>query len=104
MARVFIIPYGEAGNVHTTATCPLLKENNSRAIVIVSDRKCHLQVYILSFGEENLLSLSVFIKLIKFFQFLSKDPNVLSQFQMNWTDASYKLKHGLSVYVCKRSS
>ena len=72
-----------------------------RPIVIVLDRKCDLEVYILSFGGENLLSLSVVIKLIKFFQFLSRDPNVLSQLQMNWTDASYKLKHGLSVYVCE---
>ena len=99
-----IIPYGEAGNVHTTATCPLLKENTSHPIVIVLDRKCDLEVYILSFGGENLLSLSVVSKLIKFFQFLSRDPNVLSQLQMNWTDASYKLKHGLSVYVCEISS
>ena len=49
-----------------------------RPIVIVLDRKCDLEVYILSFGAENLLSLSVVIKLIKFFQFLSRDPNVLS--------------------------
>ena len=33
--HVCIIPYGEAGNVHTTATCPSLKENTSRPIVIV---------------------------------------------------------------------
>ena len=62
-----IIPYGEARNVHTTATCPLLKENTSRPIVIDLDRKCHLEVYILSFGGENLLSLSVVIKLMKIF-------------------------------------
>ena len=104
LARVCIIPYGEAENVHTTATCLLLKVNTLRPIVIVSNRKCHLEVYILSFGGENLLSLSIVIKLIKFFQFLSRDPNVLSQLQMNLTDASYKLKHGLSAYVCKRSS
>ena len=69
LARVCIIPYGEAGNVHTTATCPLLKENTSRPIVIVLDRKYDLEVYISSSGGENLLSLSVVIKLIKFFSF-----------------------------------
>ena len=33
--HVCIIPYREAGNVRTTATCPSLKENTSRPIVIV---------------------------------------------------------------------
>ena len=40
------MPYGVAENVLTTAACPLLKENNSRPIVSVSDRKHHLEAYI----------------------------------------------------------
>ena len=63
LARVFIIPYGAAGNVHTTTTCPSLKENTLPPIVIVSDRKPDLETYILSFVAENSLPLS----LISFF-------------------------------------
>ena len=59
LARVFIIPYGAAGNVHTTTTCPSLKENTLPPIVIVSDRKPHLETYILSFVAENSLLLSL---------------------------------------------
>ena len=65
VAHVYIIPYGVAGNVQTTATCPSLKENTSR--LIVWDRKRHLEAYILSFVAENSLLLSVVIKLIGFF-------------------------------------
>ena len=93
------MPYGVAENVHTTATCPSLKENTSRLIVSVSDRKYHLEAYILSFVAENSLLLSAVPKLIEFSQ--SRDPKALSEFKMNRTAASYKLKHGLSVYVCK---
>ena len=99
-----IILYGAVGNVHTTATCPSLKENTLRPIVIVSDCKRHLETYILSLIAENSLRLSFAITLIEFFHFLSTDPKVLYQLQLNWTDASYKLKHGLSVYVCKKGS
>ena len=67
LARVYIICYGAAGNVHTTPTCPSLKENTSRPIVIVSDRKRHLETYILSIVAENSLSLSVVVKLIGLF-------------------------------------
>ena len=35
-------------------------------------------------------------------QFSSRDPKALSQLRMNWTAASKKLKHGLSVYLCKK--
>ena len=67
LARVYIICYGAAGNVHTTATCPSLKENTLRPIVIVSECKRHLEAYILSFVAENSLSLSVVVKLMGFF-------------------------------------
>ena len=59
LARVFIIPYGAAGNVHTTTTCPSLKENTLPPIVIVSDRKPDLETYILPFVAENSLPLSL---------------------------------------------
>ena len=45
------MPYGVAENVHTTATCPSLKENTLGPIVSASDRKHHLEAYILSFAE-----------------------------------------------------
>ena len=51
---------------------------------------------------ENSLPLSFVPELIEFFQFLSRDPKDLSQAQMNWTAASYKLKHGLSVCIRKK--
>ena len=51
---------------------------------------------------ENSLPLSLVPELIEFFQFLSRDPKDLSQAQMNWTAASYKLKHGLSVCIRKK--
>ena len=51
---------------------------------------------------ENSLPLSFIPKLIQFSQFLSRDPKDLPQAQMNWTAASYKLKHGLSVCICKK--
>ena len=94
--------YGVSENIHTTATCPLLKENTSSPIVSVSDCKHHLKAYILSFVAENSLPLSVVPKFIYFSQFFSRDPKALSQLQMNWTAASFKLKHGFSVYVCKK--
>ena len=93
------MPYGVAVNIYTTVACPSLKENTSRPIVSVSDRKHHLEGYILSFIAENLLPLSVVPKLIEFSQFLSRDPKALSQLQTNRTAVSYKLKHGLSVYI-----
>ena len=64
---MYIICYRAAGNVHTTATCPSLKENTLRPIVIVSDRKRHLETYILSIVAENSLSLSVVVKLMGLF-------------------------------------
>ena len=64
---MYIKCYGAAGNVHTTATCPSLKENTLRPIVIVLDHKRHLETYILSIVAENSLSLSVVVKLIEFF-------------------------------------
>ena len=96
------MPYGVAENVLTTAASPLLKENTSRPIVSVSDRKHHLEGYILSFIAESSLPLSVVPKLIEFSQFLSRDPKALSQLRMNRTAASYKLKHGLSVHIRKK--
>ena len=51
------MPYGVAENVHTTAAYPSLKENTSRRIVSVSDRKHHLEAYILSFIAESSLPL-----------------------------------------------
>ena len=102
LARECTMPYGVAENVHTTAACPSLKENTSRPIVSVSDRKHHLEGYILSFIAENSLPLSVVPKLIEFSQFLSRDPKALSQLRMNRTAASCKLKHGLSVHIRKK--
>ena len=95
------MPYGVAENVHTTATCPSLKENTSRPVVSISDRIHHLEAFILSFAAENSLPLSTVPKLIEFSQFLARDPKALSQLQMNRTAATYKLKHGLLVYVRK---
>ena len=51
--------YGVAENVCATAACPLLKENTSHPTVSVSDRKHHLEAYILSFIAEKSLLLSV---------------------------------------------
>ena len=69
LAPVCIILYGAAVNAHTTTTCPSLKENTSRPIVIVSECKRHLETYILSFVAENSLPLSFTITLIEFFHF-----------------------------------
>ena len=102
LAHGVTMSYGVAENVHTTAACPSLKENTSRPIVSVSDRKHHLEGYILSFIAESSLPLSVVPKLIEFSQFLSRDPKALSQLRMNRTAASYKLKHGLSVHIRKK--
>ena len=77
-----------------------MKENTSHPIASVSDQKHHLEAYILSFVAEDLLpQSSVSTKLIEFSQFLSRDPKALSQLQTNRTAVSYKLKHGLSVYI-----
>ena len=69
----------------------------------VWDRKHHLEGYILSFIAENSLPLSVVPKLIEFSQFLCRHPKALYQLRMNRTAASYKLKHGLLVHICKSS-
>ena len=95
------MPYSVAENVHTTATCPSLKENTSRPAVSISDHIHHLEAFILSFTAENLLPLSTVPKLIEFSQFLARNPKALSQLQINRTTATYKLKHGLSVYIRK---
>ena len=55
----------------------------------------------LSFAAKNSLPLSTVPKLIEFSQFLARDPKALSQLQLNRTAATYKLKHGLSVYIHK---
>ena len=73
------MPYSVAENAHPTAACPSLKENASRPIVSVSDRKNHLEAYILFFIAENSLPLSVVPKLIESSQFLSRDPKALPQ-------------------------
>ena len=41
-------------------------------------------------------------KLLEFSQFLSRDSKALSHFQINQAAASYKPKHRLSVYACKK--
>ena len=46
--------------------------------------------------------LSVFPKLLAFYQFLSRDAKALSVLQMDTAAASYKLKCGLLVDVCKK--
>ena len=69
------MPYGVAENVHTTATCPSLKENTSCLVVSISDRIHHLEAFILSFAAENTLPLSTVPKSIEFSQFLARDPN-----------------------------
>ena len=102
LAHECTMSYGVVENVHTTAACPSLKENTLHLIVSVSDHKHHLEAYILSFIAENSLLPSVVPKLIEFSQFLSRDPKALSQLGMNWAATSYKLKHGLSVYVRKK--
>ena len=102
LARECTMTFSVAENVHTTAACPSLKENTSRPIVSVSDRKHHLEGYIVSFIAENSLPLSVVSKLIEFSQFLSRDPKALYQLRVNRTAASYKLKHGLSVHIRKK--
>ena len=84
-----IILYGAAGNVHTAATCPSLKENTLHPIVIVSDCKRHLEIYILSFVAENSLRLSFTIKLIEFFHFLSTELKTLA---VNSKLLRYRLK------------
>ena len=76
--------------------------NTSRRIIRVSDRKHHLENYILYFIAENSLPLSVVPKIIESFQFLSRDPKALPQLRVNLAAASYKLKHGLSVYIRKK--
>ena len=83
------MPYGVAENVHTTATCPSLKENTLHPVVSISDRIHHLEAFILSFTAENSLPLSTVPKLIEFSQFLAQDPKALSQLQMNRTAATY---------------
>ena len=55
MACEYTMPYGVAENVQTIATCPSVKENTLHSIVSVTDRKYHLEVYILSFVAENSL-------------------------------------------------
>ena len=92
--------YGVIENVHTTGTCPSLKENNSYPIVSVSDCKHHLEAYIL-FCRKFIMPLFV-PKLLEFSQFLSRDSKALSQLQINQAAASYKPKHGLSVCACKK--
>ena len=79
LAHECIMPCSVAENVHTTASCPSLKENTSRPIFSLSDRKHHLGAYILSFAAENSLPLSVVPELVEFSQFSSRDPKVLSQ-------------------------
>ena len=102
MARDCTMPYSVAENFHTTAACPSLKENTSHPIASVSDQKHYLEAYILSFVAEDLLPLSVVPKLIEFSQFSSRDSKALFQLRMNRIAVSYKLKHGLSVYICKK--
>ena len=63
LARECAMPYGAAENVHTTATCPSLKENTSRLVVSISDRIHHLEAFILSFAAENSLLLLTVPKL-----------------------------------------
>ena len=81
---------------------PFVEREYFASIFSVSDHKHHLEAYVLSFVAENSLLLSVIPKLMEFSQFLSRDPKALSKLQMNQTAASYKLKHGLSVYVRKK--
>ena len=69
------MPYGVAENVHTTATCPSLKENTSCLVVSISDHIHYLEAFILSLAAENTLPLSTGPKLIEFSQFLARDPN-----------------------------
>ena len=102
LARECTLPSGVAENVHTIATCPLFKENTSHSIVSVLDPKHHLKVYIISFVAENSLCYQIVPELFAFSQFLSGDSKALSVLPVNLTAASYKLKHRLWVYVCKK--
>ena len=76
LVHEWAMPYGVAENVHTTATCLLLKENTWH-------HKHHLEAYVLSFVRENSLPILLLPKLIEFSLFLSRDLKALSQVQMN---------------------
>ena len=48
---------------------------------------------------ENLLPLLFFLKLIEFSYFVFRDSKALSQLEMNYTAATYKLKDTVLVFV-----
>ena len=102
LAREGTMPYGVAVNIYTTVACPSLKENTSRPIVSVSDRKHHLEGYILSFVAENSLLLSLVPKLIEFFQFLSRDPKAIYQLCKNRTVLLTSLNMGFQFTFVKK--
>ena len=52
----------------------------------------------LSFAVENNIPIPKVPFLVKFAQFLSKDPKALSGIKLNRTSANYKLKEDLTQY------
>ena len=68
----------------------------------LADRKSHLEAFLCSFNTEHDLSLPLAPELVFLAQELSKDPSALNEFQLERTNATYKLKYG--VHLCHKEA
>ena len=92
-------PCGATSNIHEDATCPTMHNTIPvRPAVGRNDRILHNKIFMLSFAVENNILISKVPSLLKFAQFLSKDPKTLSGLKLDRTSENYKLKEGLAQY------
>lgn len=91
------IPYGVSSNIHKDATCTTIYNTIPvRPAVAFNDCILPREAFILSFAVENNIHISKVLSVVKFAQFLSKIPEVLSGLKLDRTWANYKLKEGLA--------
>ena len=67
-----------------------------RPAVGLNDRILHNKAFVLSFFVENNIPIAKVPPVVKFAQFLSKDPKAFSGLKLDRTSANYTLKEGLA--------
>ena len=91
------VSYVTTSNIHKDTTCPTMHNTIPvRPAVGLNDRILHNKAFVLSFVVENNIPIAKVPHVVKFAQFLSKDPKAFSGLKLDRTSVNYTLKEGLA--------